>query len=74
MIDAPAPHDAAHLRDLAAVARGETTAASRAALFLYGQELWMAYVYGDIDSETYLDALDELMTAVELLPDTGQND
>jgi hypothetical protein len=66
VIDADA---ARHLRDLSDVARGDATSASRAAIFTWGVTLLTAYVWGDMDDQTYIDQTEDLMNAVALLSD-----
>ena len=70
MIDA----DARHLSDLAAVARGDATSASRAALYEWGVTLLVAYIWGDIDDQAYIDQTEDLMSSVALLNDAETDD
>lgn len=66
--------DAATLRDLADVSRGESTVASAAYLYEYALMLIQAYVSGDVYDDDFLGAVKDWMQAVALLPENKRND
>lgn len=65
MIDA----DAAHLRDLGDVARGEAAYATPSAYIEVALELATAFLYGLIDADEYMSRVEDWMSAVALIDD-----
>lgn len=66
--------DAATLRDLADVSRGDAAMATRAALYQLGQGALIAFVYGDIDADAFIEAMEDVINDVALLADPERDD